>query len=65
MPDQEKTMLQVDIKLYKTLRGMRRLREDSKFRSEPLRNVVQRILDFYLENGGKELEAEYRDSISQ
>ena len=55
-------MLQVDIDMYKTLKDMRRMKPDSQIRLEPLRNVIQRLLDFYLANGGKELEEEYRKS---
>lgn len=55
---------------------MRRLGEKSVTRLEPVYKVVERLLDFYYDHGGEEIEIEFRrnsireieikrDSVSQ
>ncbi len=52
--------MNIEVDVYKRLQPMRRLGEGSITRREPASKVVERLLDFYLTNGGDKLEAEYK-----
>ena len=49
----KKTTLQIDLALYKRLIPMRRPGTVSIGRLEPIQNVIERLLDFYIEKGGE------------